>query len=64
MNKRLHFETGKYLFEKRGHAWALTMFAFDSYDEQIELESEVSAAGVWETRKTRLTLKRISEWSD
>ena len=31
MNKRLHYETGKCLFEKRGHAWALTRFAFDSY---------------------------------
>ena len=45
MNKRLHLETGKCLFEKRGHHWALTRFAFDSYDEPIELESEVSAAG-------------------
>jgi hypothetical protein len=31
MNKRLHFETGKVLFEKRGHRWALTRFAFDVY---------------------------------
>ncbi len=31
MNKRLHFETGKVLFEKRGHRWALTRFAFDAY---------------------------------
>jgi RNA polymerase-binding transcription factor DksA len=45
MNKRLHFETGKCLFEKRGHAWALTRFAFESYDEPIEPESEVSTAG-------------------
>jgi hypothetical protein len=28
MNK-LHFETGKLLFEKRGHRWALTRFGFD-----------------------------------
>ena len=48
MNKRLHFETGKCLFEKRGHAWALTRFAFDSYDELIERENEASAAGVEE----------------
>ena len=27
MNKRLHFETGELLFEKRGHKWALTFFA-------------------------------------
>jgi hypothetical protein len=45
MNKRLHFETGKCLFEKRGHAWALTRFAFTSYDEPTEPESEVSGAG-------------------
>jgi hypothetical protein len=42
MNKRLHFETGKCLFEKRGHAWALTQFAFNSYEEP---ENEVSAVG-------------------
>ena len=48
MNKRLHFETGKCLFEKRGHAWALTRFAFDSYDEPIEPENEVSTAGAEE----------------
>lgn len=48
MNKRLHFETRKCLFEKRGHAWALTRFAFDSYDEPIEPESEVSIAGAEE----------------
>jgi len=29
MNRRLHFETGKVLFEKRGDKWALTSFAFD-----------------------------------
>ena len=45
MNKRLHFETGKCLFEKRGHSWALTRFAFDSYEEPIEQENEVSTAG-------------------
>jgi hypothetical protein len=45
MNKRLHFETGKCLFEKRGHAWALTRFAFDSYYEPTEPENKVSAAG-------------------
>ena len=33
MNKRLHFETGEFLFEKRGHRWALTRFAFDVYGE-------------------------------
>ena len=47
MNKRLHFETGKCLFEKRGHHWALTRFAFDSYDEplsegSLSTSSEVS----------------------
>ncbi len=43
MNKRLHFETGKCLFEKRGHSWALTMFAFESYDKPIQPKNEVSA---------------------
>jgi hypothetical protein len=33
MNKRLYDETGHCLFEKRGHAWALTKFAFNSYEE-------------------------------
>jgi hypothetical protein len=31
LNKKLHFETGKVLFEKRGHKWALTSFAFEVY---------------------------------
>jgi hypothetical protein len=39
MNKRLFFETGKCLFEKRGHHWALTRFGFESYNEPL---SEVS----------------------
>lgn len=33
MNKKLHFETGKLLFEKRGHRWALTSFAFEVWEE-------------------------------
>jgi hypothetical protein len=41
MNKRLHFETGECLFEKRGHRWALTKFAFDVYgDTELDLELE------------------------
>ena len=46
INKRLHKKTGKCLFEKRGHAWALTRFAFDSYGaigdevEEADLESD------------------------
>ena len=40
MNKRLHFETGKVLFEKRGHRWALTKFAFDVYGAT---ENEISS---------------------
>jgi hypothetical protein len=35
LNKKLHFETGKVLFEKRGHKWALTRFAFDIYGGSI-----------------------------
>jgi hypothetical protein len=31
LNKRLCFETGKVLFEKRGHRWALSRFAFEVY---------------------------------
>lgn len=31
MNKRLHFETGKFMFEKRGHKWALTNAVFEAY---------------------------------
>ena len=31
LNKKLHFETGKVLFEKRGKRWALTRFAFEVY---------------------------------
>jgi hypothetical protein len=33
MNKRLHFETGEILFEKRGQKWALTRFAFEVWGE-------------------------------
>jgi hypothetical protein len=31
MNKHLQLETGELLFEKRGHTWALTRFAFNVY---------------------------------
>ena len=41
MNKRLHVETGKLLFEKRGHKWALTKFGFDVYGA-TESEAEVA----------------------
>ena len=41
MNKRLHFETGKYLFEKRGHRWAVTAFGFDVWGKsRKEVEEE------------------------
>ena len=43
MNKRLHFETGKVLFEKRGHKWALTKFAFEVYGVT---EEEVTRSNV------------------
>jgi hypothetical protein len=46
MNKRLHFETGKVLFEKRGHRWALTKFAFDVYGAT---EVEVALSDVSKT---------------
>ena len=35
LNKKLHFETGKVLFEKRGHRWALSGFAFEVYGASI-----------------------------
>ena len=47
MNKRLLFETGKVLFEKRGHRWALTRFAFDVYGA-TEAEVEVARSNVSE----------------
>jgi hypothetical protein len=31
MNKRLFAKTREFLFEKRGHKWALTSFAFESW---------------------------------
>jgi hypothetical protein len=39
LNKKLQKETGKVLFEKRGHKWALTRFAFETYGTSIALES-------------------------
>jgi hypothetical protein len=33
LNKRLHFETGKLLIEKRGHKWALTSFAVEEWND-------------------------------
>ena len=32
LNKKMHFETGKTLFEKHGHHWAMNRFGFESYD--------------------------------
>ncbi|MCW4024912.1 MAG: hypothetical protein NWF01_07760 [Candidatus Bathyarchaeota archaeon] len=40
LNKKLHFETGNELFEKHGHRWALTKFAFEVYgtlDENLAI---------------------------
>jgi hypothetical protein len=36
LNKHLRFETGKVLFEKRGHKWALTSFAIEAWGETME----------------------------
>ncbi len=33
LNKKLHKKTGKVLFEKRGHKWALTRFTFEVYED-------------------------------
>jgi hypothetical protein len=41
MNKRLEYETGERLFEKRGWKWALTRFAFDVWGEtEKEMKQE------------------------
>jgi len=43
MNKRVHFETGECLFEKRGHRWAVTAFGFDVWGKskkEVEEEKE------------------------
>jgi len=41
MNKRLHFEDGEVLFEKRGHRWAITAFGFSVWGKtQKEVEEE------------------------
>jgi len=50
MNKRLNYETGELLFEKRGHKWALTRFAFDIYGES-EAEVARSIESVEESEK-------------
>ncbi len=49
LNKKLKFETGKLLAEKRGKRWALTGFAFGVYgaslaDEQVAASELVSVA--------------------
>ncbi len=31
LNKKMHFETGKTLFEKHGHRWAMNRLGFESY---------------------------------
>jgi hypothetical protein len=38
MNKRLEYETGERLFEKRGWKWAFTKFAFDAWNASNEEE--------------------------
>jgi len=43
MNKRLHFEAGEFLFEKRGHRWAITSFGFGVWGKtkkEVEEENE------------------------
>jgi hypothetical protein len=35
LNRRLHFEAGKVLFEKRGHRWALSRFTFEVYGASL-----------------------------
>ena len=50
LNKRLHFETGKLLFEKRGHRWALTRFAFDIYGSSEEEEQNNACISLSQSR--------------
>ncbi len=44
MNNRLYRETGKLLFEKRGHRWALTRVAFEAYGSASPKDLVVEAA--------------------
>lgn len=47
LNKKLHFETGKLLFEKRSHKWALTRFALEVYgtiDEGVPIEAPATGS--------------------
>ena len=44
LNKKLHFEIGKSLFEKRGHKWAFTSFALDAYGA-VDVEELTVVAG-------------------
>jgi hypothetical protein len=53
LNKRLHFETGNVLFEKRGHKWALTKFAFDVYGATEAEVERVQARVVVDEEETK-----------
>ena len=44
LNKKLHKQTGKVLFEKRGHKWALTRFAFEAYGASLGDEPAADGA--------------------
>ena len=46
LNNKLHKKTGKVLFEKRGHKWALTRFAFETYGASIADESTNARNGL------------------
>ena len=58
MNKRLKMETGELLFEKRGHKWALTRFAFDVYGA-IDLADAQRNSGNGEVKMTEFYYKGI-----
>ncbi len=46
MNKRLHFEVGEALFEKRGHKWAVTKFGFEVWGKsKKEFDEEEKEEG-------------------
>ena len=46
LNKKLQYETGKLLSEKRGKRWALTRFAFEVYGASLADDPAARNSGV------------------
>ncbi len=40
LNKRMYVETGKIIFEKRGHRWALNKLGLESYVDGSDVVEE------------------------